>query len=64
MPPSDFFNERMALAAIRGVVSTLPEDDRILCESMAQSIRNIASMNGKLGSIALILVGAEWAAKL
>ena len=57
-------SERMVLAAIRGIISTLTDDDRILCESMAQSIRNIASMNGKLGTIALILVGAEEAAKL
>lgn len=57
-------NERMTLAAIRGIMSTLNDDDRVLCESMAQSIRNIASMHGKLGTIALILVGAEEAAKL
>jgi len=55
--------KRANLVRMGEVISRLSSDDQILVACMAQTIRNVASMNGKLGEMALILVGAEWAAR-
>jgi hypothetical protein len=54
--------EKLVLYEIRDVIAQLPEDDRIIVESIAMTLRNILKDN-EHASMAYALVGAEEAAK-
>lgn len=54
--------DKVTLLVIKGAISEMPEADRKIIETKADSIRKIID-NNNLGYLALALVGAELAAK-
>lgn len=52
-------NEEMGLLAIKGMISELSAAEQEVCEELAEFIRMNVKRAGKVGIIALCLVGAE-----
>lgn len=55
-------SQKAALMMMKGVISDLPEGDQETVKKCAQQLRDVIAQHGDYGSIALALVGLEFAA--